>query len=299
MTLKQTLTVTVPVLAALLGAPHTGLAQDAPAAPAAEAPATPMRQGDAATVVATVNGKDITLGNMIVLRGNLPAQYQSLPDATLFKGMLDQLIQQEALADTVTPGAKDRLAMQNDARGYLSGVALAKIVDGVVTDDALKAAYDAKYGAVDAGTEYHAAHILVPTEEKARELKDEIAKGADFAEVAKANSSDGSAANGGDLGWFGPGMMVKPFEDAVVGLKAGEISDPIQTQFGWHIIKLLETRKAEPPKLDDVRDTLAQEIQQEAVAKKVDELTKAATITRPGADLDPALLRDQSLVDGK
>ena len=263
------------------------------------APADAARKGDAATVVASVNGHDITLGHMIVLRRNLPPQYQSLPDATLFKGILDQLIQQEALAETVKPGLRDRLAMENDSRGYLSGVALADVVRGVVTDDALKAAYDAKYGAAAAGTEYHAAHILVPDEAKARDLKAELDKGADFAALAKANSSDGSAANGGDLGWFGPGMMVKPFEDAVVGLKPGAVSDPVQTQFGWHLIRLIETRKAEPPKLDDVRDALAQEIQQAAVVAKVDALTKAATITRPGADLDPALLRDEALVDGK
>ena len=94
-------------------------------------------------------------------------------------------------------------------------------------------------------------------------------------------------------------MMVKPFEDAVVALKPGAVSDPVQTQFGWHLIRLIETRKAEPPKLDDVRDALAQEIQQAAVVAKVDALTKAATITRSGADLDPALLRDEALVDGK
>ncbi len=281
-------------------AQDTAVKPEAAQAEAAPAPAaTPKRKGDASTVVATVNGHDITLGHMIVLRQNLPAQYQSLPDETLFKGILDQLIQQEALAETVTPGEKDKLAMENDKRGYLSGVALAKIVGNVVTDESLKAAYDKKYGAIEPGTEYHAAHILVPTEEKARELKAELDKGADFATLAKANSSDGAAANGGDLGWFGAGMMVKPFEDAVKTMKPGAVSDPVQTQFGWHLIKLIETRKAAPPKLDDVRDDLAQQIQQEAVGKKVEALTKAATVTRPGEDLDPALLRDQALVDGK
>ncbi|PTE23743.1 peptidylprolyl isomerase [Cereibacter changlensis JA139] len=253
----------------------------------------------ASTVVATVNGTDITLGHMIALRETLPEQYQSLPDDALFNGILEQLIQQQALAQSVegsmTP--RDTLALENDRRGYLSNAALKAVVEGAVTDEALQAAYDARFKEAAPQTEYNASHILVATEEEAQKLKTEIDGGADFAELAKANSSDGAAANGGSLGWFGLGMMVKPFEDAVVNMKPGEVAGPIQTQFGWHLVKLTETRIAEAPALDEVRDELAAEIEQAAVAEHVEKLTAAATVTRAGEGIDPAKLRDQTLID--
>jgi len=251
------------------------------------------------TVVATVNGTAITLGHMIVLRETLPDQYQALPDDVLFKGILEQLIQQAALEQSLAGKItkRDALALENSRRGYLSGVALEGVVAAAVTDTALQAAYDAKYAGAGGQTEYHAAHILVDTQEKAAALKAEIDTGADFAELARANSTDGAAESGGDLGWFGPGMMVKPFEDAVLAMKPGEVAGPVQTQFGWHLIKLAETRIASAPPLDQVRDELATEIEKTAVAAAIDALTAAATVTRPGEGIDPAALKDQSLLD--
>ena len=251
------------------------------------------------TVVATVNGTAITLGHMIVLRETLPDQYQALPDDVLFKGILEQLIQQAALEQSLAGKItrRDELALENSRRGYLSGVALEGVVAAAVTDTALQAAYDAKYAGAGGQTEYHAAHILVDTQEKAAALKAEIDTGADFAELARANSTDGAAESGGDLGWFGPGMMVKPFEDAVLAMKPGEVAGPVQTQFGWHLIKLAETRIASAPPLDQVRDELATEIEKTAVAAAIDALTAAATVTRPGEGIDPAALKDQSLLD--
>jgi len=251
------------------------------------------------TVVATINGTAITLGHMIVLRETLPDQYQALPDDVLFRGILDQLIQQAALEQSLAGKItrRDELALENSRRGYLSGVALEGVVAAAVTDTALQAAYDAKYAGAGGQTEYHAAHILVDTQEKAAALKAEIDGGADFAELARANSTDGAAESGGDLGWFGPGMMVKPFEDAVLAMKPGEVAGPVQTQFGWHLIKLAETRIASAPPLDQVRDELATEIEKTAVAAAIDALTAAATVTRPGEGIDPAALKDQSLLD--
>ena len=253
----------------------------------------------AATVVATVNGVEITLGQMIALKETLPEQYQTLPDDVLFKGILDQLVQQEALAQSVadlTPRAKANI--DNDRRGYISGVAIQSVVTAAVTDAALQAAYDARFKASVDQTEYNAAHILVDTEEKANELKTQLAGGADFAELAKANSTDtGSGASGGDLGWFGLGMMVKPFEDAVIAAKVGEVTGPIQSDFGWHLILVKETRIAAKPTLDELRDELAAEIENTAIAAKVKELTDAATVTKPGEAIDPTILKNTALID--
>ena len=252
------------------------------------------------TVVATVNGTTITLGHMIALRESLPEQYKSLPPDVLFKGIMDQLVQQtlleQSLENKVT--RKDKLSLENDRRGYLSNVALQAFIKTAVTDEALQAAYDAKYAAIEPETEYSAAHILVDSEEKANDLKTQIEGGANFAELAKANSTDtGSGANGGDLGWFSKGMMVKPFEDAVLAAEKGKVFGPVKTDFGWHLILLNDTRIKAAPALDDVREELAQDIEQKAIEGHVKALTDAGKIEKPGEGIDPALLGDTTLLD--
>jgi peptidyl-prolyl cis-trans isomerase C len=259
-----------------------------------------LAEGETAdTVVATVNGVKITLGHMIALRETLPPEYQSLPDDVLFKGIYEQLIQQEVLAQSVTDLAPRALAtIDNDKRGLVSGIAIEGVVKEAVTDAALQAAYDARFKDAKPQTEYNAAHILVDTAEAAEKLKTDLAGGADFAELAKANSTDtGSGANGGDLGWFGLGMMVKPFEEAVVAAKVGEVSGPVQSEFGYHLILVKETRVAEQPTLDQMRDELAAEVENTAINAKIEELTKAATVTRDGEALDPAILKNAGLID--
>ena len=252
------------------------------------------------TVVAKVNGTNITLGHMIVARESLPEEYKTLPNDVLFKGILDQLVQQTVLEQSVAEkiSKRDSLAIENDKRGYLSNVALQAVVKVAVTDATLQAAYDARFKDLKPGTEYSAAHILVESEEKANDLKKQLDGGADFAALAKANSTDtGSGANGGDLGWFGLGAMVKPFEDAVVAATVGKVAGPVKSDFGWHLILVKETRAAAQPTLDDLRDELATEIEQKAVEAHVKTLTDGATIEKPGIGLDPALLTDLTLLD--
>lgn len=282
---------------ALLGM-VSALALAAPAI-AQEATAPTPPEGGASAVVATVNGTEITLGHMIVLRQSLPPQYQALPDDVLFRGILDQLVQQAVLAASVEGDLtlRDRIALDNDRRGYLSGVALGAVVRGAVTDEALQAAYAERFENAEPRTEYNAAHILVATEEEATKLKAEIDAGADFAEVARANSTDGAAANGGSLGWFSEGMMVAPFQEAVMAMEVGTVSAPVQTQFGWHLIQLKETRQAAAPTLDEVREELASEIEQSVVEAHIAKLSEGAAITRPGEGLDPALLRSTDLLE--
>jgi peptidyl-prolyl cis-trans isomerase C len=116
--------------------------------------------------------------------------------------------------------------------------------------------------------------------------------------LAKANSTDtGSGAQGGDLGWFGLGMMVKPFEDAVVAAQIGKVTDPVKSDFGWHLILVSETRVAEQPTLDDLREELAAEVENKAVEAKIAELTATAKVEKPGEKLDPALLKKTDLID--
>ncbi|MGB5838230.1 MAG: peptidylprolyl isomerase [Albidovulum sp.] len=250
-------------------------------------------------VVATVNGTEITLGNMIAMRSTLPEQYLQLDDQTLFNGILDQMIQQVALADSVGKDLtkRDMLVLENQRLSYLAGAALDAVAEDAVTDTALQSSYDEKYKGFEPAKEYNAAHILVETEDEAKALKSELDGGADFAALAKEKSTGPSGPNGGDLGWFGLGMMVKPFEDAVVGMEPGTVSDPVQTQFGWHVIRLNETRNTEAPKFEDVRDELAGELQGAAVEARVTELSEAATVEKTVEGIDPAILKNTALLD--
>ncbi len=253
----------------------------------------------ASTVVATVNGTEITLGQMIALRETLPPQYLTLEDETLFNGILDQLVQQEALAQSVTTQtARDAANIANSTRGYLSGEVLGKVAGAAVTDAALQKAWDERYANAAPLKEYRAAHILVETETEAKELKAELDAGANFADLAKEASNDpGSGAEGGELGWFTTDTMVKPFGDAVVAATPGKVTDPVQSDFGWHLILVHESQEKPVPQLDEVREELAAEVEDNAVRAKVDEVTKAAKIEKPGAGLDPALLKNSALID--
>jgi peptidyl-prolyl cis-trans isomerase C len=142
------------------------------------------------------------------------------------------------------------------------------------SDQDLHAAYDA---ATDK-TEYHASHILVPTKEKADQLVKKLKGGAKFEDVAKAESTDNSKTNGGDLGWFTTARMVKPFGDAVKGLKKGEFTpEPVQTQYGWHIIRLEDTRDAP---FDQMKVQLGNVIMQKKIQDYIEGLKKTAKIEK-------------------
>lgn len=252
------------------------------------------------TVLATVNGVTITLGDVIVTREGLPDKYKALPDDQLLTGLLDQLVQQEVLrqsaGETLTPRQTRALAALQ--RNYLANEMLLAGVKDATTDEAIQKAYDEKYGHLAPSLEYHAAHILVDSEDKAKQLLKEIQDGKSFAEVAKANSTDGSAAQGGDLGWFGTGVMVKPFEDAVVGAKVGEVVGPIKTDFGWHLILVSETRDKAAPKLEEVKPQLAAEVQKAAIDAFIKSRMDAAKVERPDISaIDPAVIKDTALLD--
>jgi peptidyl-prolyl cis-trans isomerase C len=284
---------------------------EAPAteAPAAEAPAAEAAAGAPGaetaaptrdSVVATVNGTAITLGEVLVAASRLPPQYQMLPPEILFPGLVDQLVQQELLAQTVTGlPARAEIALQVERRTLLAGEAIGAIMGETVSDEAVQAAYDAQYGSQEPGVEWNASHILVGSEEEAQAVLDRLGSGEEFAALAQELSTDtGSGAQGGQLGWFGPGMMVPEFEQGVAGLEPGAVSQPVQSQFGWHVIRLEETRPQPVPTLDDVRGEIEAQLRQEAVEARLAELTEAGAVDlAPAEAFDPATALDPSLLD--
>ncbi|MDX1784866.1 MAG: peptidylprolyl isomerase [Roseovarius sp.] len=254
----------------------------------------------AETVVATVNGTDITLGHMIVLRAGLPEQFAQLPAEVLYRGILDQLVQQTLLQQKMTAEVSlaGRLALENEGRAIAASEEIARITGNALSDAAIKDAFEAKYLNAPEETEYKAAHILVETEEEAATLVAQLKDGADFAELAKEHSTGPSGPSGGELGWFSAGMMVEPFQDAVEALEAGGISDPVQTQFGWHVIRLNETRIKDRPDLEEVRPELEEELQQAAMTAHLEQLLADAEIDRTAGDaLDPSVLNQFDLLE--
>lgn len=267
--------------------------EEAPAASAeAKMPAT------AETVVATVNGDEITVGHVVALTGRLPEQYQSLTDDVLFKGIVEQLIQQALLAQRVDADAKAlKYAIDNERRALLATEAITRIGDAAVTEDAVRTAYDERYAGDTAAQDFFASHILVETEEEAKAVIKQLEDGADFAELAKEKSIGPSNVQGGELGWIEPGQTVAPFEAAALALEPGELSPPTETQFGWHVIKLKELRDHEPPKLEEVRAEIESELSDQAIEAAVGILDEGATVERMDENIDPSVVRNRSLLD--
>ncbi len=261
-------------------------------------PVAAETEPSADTVVARVNGDEITLGHVLATAAGLPPQYQQLDDEVLYQFIVEQLVQQQLLSQEqaeLTP--LNALMLENEERSLKAVQTVNQITDTQVNDDAIQAAYDAQFAEFQGEDEFNASHILVATEDEAKEIKAQLDEGADFAELAKEKSTGPSGPNGGALGWFGKGEMVPEFEQAVIGLEKGQISDPVQTQFGWHVLILNDKRKSEVPELDEVRDDLAQTVRQEAIQAKIDELTQAGKIERPEIEgLTPDVVRKLDLV---
>ncbi|TRW99245.1 peptidylprolyl isomerase [Paracoccus sp. M683] len=259
----------------------------------------PALAQDADTVVATVNGTEITLGEMIVMRQRMAEQGQrTAPDAATWDMMLDQLVRQTAVASAKDDAldAADRANLELQRRAYLASAALETVAETEPTDDEIQAAYQQYFGDAEAQTEYSAAHILVETEDEAKEIKAELDGGADFGTLAEQRSTGPSGPNKGDLGWFAAEQMVAPFADAVKALEKDQISDPVQTEFGWHVIKLNDTRVVQPPELAEVREQLVTQVRRDRVDAEIERLAGGAEVEKTEG-LDPALLDDTALLD--
>ena len=253
---------------------------------AAGFPALSQDEPTAATVVAKVGETEITLGHMLALKSGLPPHYNQLPDEALFDGILDQLVQQTLLMQIVgdDPSLLTRLMVENETRALLASEAIRGVMELPISEEEIQALYAEKYANVDPETEYHAAHILVKTEDEAKDIVTRLDDGADFADLAKELSTGPSGPGGGDLGWFGPGVMVETFFDAASALEPGQVSAPVETQFGWHVIKMIETRAVDIPAIEDVREQLEEELRQKLFDDLLAQRESETTIDRSGAD---------------
>ncbi len=231
-------------------------------------------------VIAVVNGTDVTLGDVQIYMSSKAATGAPIDPGNVLNEYINrELIKQAALKAGIDKEDDFKKAMEIQRTTILVNAMLSKKMDKVdLSDAALKKEYDEQIKSAPQ-EEYKARHILVKTEDEAKEIIKSLEDGADFVKLAKEKSIGPSGPNGGDLGWFKSTTMVPEFADAVAKLKDGEITKtPVKTQFGWHVIKLEETRKVEPPSFDSMKDKLRSIVANKAIQNYLSELHKNAKI---------------------
>ena len=239
--------------------------------------------------VATVNGKAIKQSLVDYITKDATARGQTV-DANVREIIVSKLITSELVYQEAQRIGLDKqpdyIAKEElSRRELLVNTFLADYLKkNPVSEADIKAAYE-KFKVEMGNKEYSARHVLVATEAEAKDIIAQLAKGGDFAKIAKEKSKDqGSKEKGGDLGWFSPGGMVKPFSDAVVKLQKGLYTTvPVQTQFGWHVIKLEDIRDSQPPAYDKVKEGLQKQLQQAQLEKLLIDLRSKAKIVESGS----------------
>lgn len=280
-------------LAALAVAPGLSWAQSTEAADTALSPDM---------VAATVSGVPITLGELIAVRQTLPDQYQQIPDEVLMQALINQLVDQTLMEQAARAAGLEnsvafRLSVRNQERAALADLWATRALLERVDDEAVQAAYTERYGAENAPDEINAAHILVEEEGLARELRQRLEDGADFAALAAEHGIGPSAERGGDLGWFDRAQMVPAFADAAFALAPGEISDPVESPFGWHIIKAGERRKRPTPPLKSVEAEIVSDLTEKAEAEILEDIRATGTIERPQNPFPADAIRADQLLE--
>jgi len=242
-------------------------------------------------VVATVNGDPIHLGEVNAAAETLPAQARALPPQQLIDGRA--LLVEAHKTGVANDPAVQRLVQAAQDRALESAL-LNKVIRPQVTDEAVKAHYDEQMAGKAGDEEVHARHILVGDEPTAKKVIVELQKGGDFAALSKQYSKDpGAAQQGGDLGFFKKSDMVAEFATVAFALKDGEVSPtPVHTQFGWHVIQVLEHRTTPLPNFEQARDELRQSMVQAAVQQEVTQARSAVTVQKFNLDGSPVRATD-------
>jgi len=279
------------MLALAVPASQQAFAQETP--PAAEAPAKPV---DPAAVVATVNGQPITEADLTLAESDLDQQFSRLPPEQRRAAALSAVIEIRLMAAEAEAKGFDKDPEFQRRMKFLKDRALhSQVVDQevakAITDDQVRARYDKEIADAPPVNEVHARHILVKTKEEAEAIIKQLDAGAKFEDIAKEKSTDaGSGANGGDLGYFGPGQMVPEFEKAAFALEPGTYTkEPVQSQFGWHVIKVEDKRVQQPPAFDQVKAQVRSLLLRDKYLELVKSLRGAAKIDVTDPELKKAI----------
>ncbi|HMN36775.1 MAG TPA: peptidylprolyl isomerase [Hyphomicrobium sp.] len=246
-------------------------------------------------VIATINGKPITDADLAVADSEIGGDMGSMPDDQKRMSLVEFLIDNQLFAEAAEDSKLDQGAEFESRLAYLKRRALRelyfeKVIKGSVSDADARKLYDEQVQKLKPEEEAQASHILVETEAEAKDIKEKLNNGGDFATLAKEHSKDpGSKDNGGDLGFFTRGQMVPQFEEAVFSMNKGDVSNPVQTQFGWHLIKLADKRTKAPPAFEVVKDRILQSMLLQKASKTAIDLRSKAKIEYVDADIKKSL----------
>ena len=249
-----------------------------------------------APIVAQVNQETISLETLIHAINDLPKEIQSQPFLNYYEDLLERvidvkLIAQEAKKINLLDDASVKAAIEFVTEKILMQAYLAKYAQENITEESLKNSYQNYIADVTSREEIKASHILLDTEEDAILIIKQLNNGENFEELAKIKSKGPSGPSGGDLGWFARGQMVPAFEKQAFSLAPEEISqNPVQTQFGWHVIKVFEKRIPEAPSFESIKVNLIQDNERRLISKRIQELRKVASIKKmTSTELEPLL----------
>lgn len=275
--------------------PSTGSSTDAKAADAAaggEIEGIDVKPGN--PIVATVDGRDITRVDVFNYIQLMPANIQQLPPAAVYPLALDQVVNTRLVQNKAEdaglesdPEVQEQLNLAKQQ--IIRGVYVQRAVDKEISESDLKKAYNEYVAKVPNIQEVHAAHILVDSEEKAKEIITKLGAGESFASLAAANSGDPSNKDkGGDLGWFAQADMVPEFSEAAFKIKPGEIGQtPVKTNFGWHVVKVEGKRDRPKPAFEEMKQMLQVELRRQKLEGMLEEWKSAAKIEKFDINGDP------------
>ncbi|WP_461494928.1 peptidylprolyl isomerase [Pyruvatibacter sp.] len=275
------------VVAGLAAFGANAVAQEPEAAPAPAAEAAAEQVEDA--VIATVNGEEVRYSDVVLAERDLGSQLSGVPEDVKFEYLANLIVDRKALAaaaraDGLEEDPEVKRQMAYYAEKVLGDVYLNRSLMDAVSDEEAKAYYDKQISEVEVQEEVSARHILVETEEAALAVIERINGGEDFVELAKEVSTGPSGKDGGDLGYFVKDRMVPEFSTAAFALDPGQVSAPVKSDFGWHVIKVEDRRQQQLVAFDDVKESIKGQLRDEKAAPFIDSVRDKADIKFTGED---------------
>ena len=245
-----------------------------------------------------VNGKIVKFGSAIIAFSKIRQSNRNFDQKTVFSQIVQQLVNEELLSQNIEKENQlTLLALEHEKRSAMAAQMVSKILKNFPNDELLNSAYDNLTEQYKNALEYNASHILVKEEEQAKTILADLKGGKAFEEMAKEHSIGPTGKSGGKLDWFDLNSMVPEFSTALMVLSEGDVSQPVKTKFGWHLIKLNETREKKIPDLKDVKTQLMQNLRQKKINDYLNSLTENSKIEFLGEDINPNEIANIKLLE--
>ena len=245
-----------------------------------------------------VNGKVIKFGSAIIAFSKIQQSNINFDQKTIFSQIVQQLVNEELLSQKIEKENQlTLLALEHEKRSAKAAQMVSKILKNFPSDELVSSAYQSLTDQLKGSLEYNASHILVNEEDQAKNILKDLNEGKDFADLAKKHSVGPTAKDGGNLNWFDLNTMVPEFSTALMVLSEGDVSQPVKTKFGWHVIKLNETREKKIPSLEKVRPQLVQNLRQRKINDYLNSLSQNSEINFLGKDINPNEITNLQLLE--